>query len=337
MIFELNDLAEAASWRPYDPTTGFSGFQHSLDSKLAPENNWPRQRTAKILKAPSLEGVEDIQQGYLWTMSRAHSQHQKLVLSPHDVWYIVLAELTAVIAGHVEQCRPLFTHSPEKIIISVPTGDPTTIDLNLVEAELRRLIPVDLDTFLPTFSTMTPQARYACLAAFCDAASQYYGYATFACGIRAIDINGSIVDWVRLQEHASQLAGMFYKVGLSHVNDWMSRVCKAIDNIVIALDKNSPDTLQTIFSATRVGSGSQFKIDGWFADIYSKPMRGHQLEGFPASWSYVPYVSLDTGRKFTGVHGCLMSKRNPAGFVYGEYGEIITEVVPVPKVEHEAG
>ena len=330
MIFELNDLAETQSWRPYDPATGFSGFQSSIDAKVAPEQRWPRQTTAKFLRTPSMEGVVDVQQGYLWTMSRAHSQHQKLVLSPHDVWYIVLAELAAIIASNVDTCRPIFTRSPDKIMIIVPSDDPTTIDLNLIEAELRRLIPVDLDTFLPSFSTITPQARYACLAAFCDAASQYYSYGTFACGIRAIDINGTLVDWVKLQEHASSIAAMFHGVGLSAVNEWMSRLCKAIDNIVIALDKNSPDTLQTIFSATRIGSGSQFQIDGWFADIYSKPgMRGRQLEGFPASWSYVPYVSMATGRKFTGVHGCLMTKKNSNGFYYGDYGEIITEVVPV--------
>lgn len=330
MIFELNELAEVPSYRPYDPASAFSGFQSGLDAKLAPERSWPRKTTAKIVRAPSMDGVVDIQQGYLWTMSRAHSQHQKLVLSPHDVWYIVLAELAAIIAKNVETCRPIFTKSPDKIMIMVPSADPTAIDLHLIETELRRLVPVDLDVFLPTFSTITPQARYACLAAFCDAASQYYDYMTFACGIRAIDIDGTLVDWVKLQEHASIIAATFNGVGLSHVNEWMARLCKAIDNIVIALDTQSPDTLQTIFSATRVGSGSQFKIDGWFADIYSKPgMQGRQLEGFPASWSYVPYTSLQTGEKFTGVHGCFMTKKRSDDFYFGDYGEIVTQVMPV--------
>jgi hypothetical protein len=331
MDFILNaDCAETPAWRPFEPEKGFGPLHGAIINKVAPEVQWPRLTTANLLRVPSLEGVEDIQTGYMWVLSRAYSQHQKIAIAPHDVWYIVLAELAEIITKNVEACRPIFTKSPDKIVIDIPTDDFTAINLNLVEEKLRTLIPVDLDIFMPTFSTLTPDARYACLAAFCESASHYYEYMTFACGLPAIQINGTLEDWVLLQSHASKLAITFAATPLTgRIGMWMSRVCVAIDNIVAALDTQSPERLQDIFTSTRIGSGAQLKIDGWFADIYSKGLRGCQLDAFPASLSAVPYQNRDTGRKFKGVHGCLMTRRDEAGFVHGSYGEIVTETVPV--------
>lgn len=340
MDFILNaDCAETPAHRPYDPATGFEPFNGVIIEKVAPESGWPRKTTANILRVPSLDGIEDIQQGYMWALSRAYSRHQKIALSPHDVWYIVLAELATIVSANIEACRPIFTKSPDKIVIEVPTADVTAIDLNFVENKLRELIPVDLDIFMPTFTTLTPDARYACLAAFCESASHYYSYMTFACGLPAIQINGTIEDWTNLQRHASLLAQTFSKTSVSQIGPWMSRVNTAIDNIVVALHTQSPDRLQDIFTSSRIGSGGQLKIDGWFADIYSEGLRGLQLDAFPASLSVVPYTNIDTGRNFKGVHGCMMSRRDTGGFIHGVYGEIVTETVPVAEVvkQHEAG
>ena len=241
------------------------------------------------------------------------------------MWFLLLTEIADIVEKNVEACRPIFTQSPEKIEILVPTDDVEAIDLNYVESELRRLVPVDVNTFIPNFSTITPQARYACLASFCDSASNYYSYSTFCCGIPEIKIDGTRDDWALLQTHATEITNILSNVGLSFVNPWLSRASGAIDRILTALDTGSGETLQTILTQSRVGSGGQQKLDGWFVDFYLKNLRGHQIEGFPNTWARVPYKNLDSGREFVGIHGCLLTRRDAEGFVYGDYSEIVTE------------
>jgi hypothetical protein len=328
MKFVLNEgLAEVASRSPYDPSTLFAPLQHEIDLLMI-GNNWKRlqAKTGKVLCGPSLEGVENVQKGYLGILSKSYNLHQKITLSPHDVWYLLLSEITDIVAKNVEACRPIFTKSPDKIEIIVDTNDPATIDLNTVEQKLRTLVPVDLDVFLPAFTTMTPQARYACLAAFCDSASHYYEYGTFACGIPEIKIEGSVDDWRKVQYHALLIASLLSNVGLQFVSPWISRACRAVDNIITALNNGHADTLQNIFTQTRVGSGSQQTIDGWFVDFYLNNLRGEQMDGFPNSWCRVPYRNMNTGRKFIGIHGCLLSRRDDEGFISGDYCEIIVEL-----------
>lgn len=333
MRFILNEgLTEEQPRNPFNPDMPFGCLNQELLTALV-GTDWDAQRSnaVAILRTPDIDSICDTQKGYLQILSSAYSLHRKVTLNPHDIWYLVVSEIAAMVAENQDACRPLFTKSVEKITISVPTDDVTTIDLGLIEDELRRLVPMDMDQFLPEFSTITPQARYAMLAAFCESASHYYSYSTFMCGIPEIKIEGTTDDWALLKARAIEVSNTFSGVGLhALVGSWLDRVCGATDNILAALDTGRPDTLQNIFTQSRVGSGSQLKIDGWFADFYRKTMRGVQLEGFPNTWAKVPYENLETGRKFVGIHGCLLSRRDEDGFVSGDYGEIIVE-----KVERE--
>lgn len=329
MRFILNKgLTETQSRSPYDPTKPFVNFESEIVSDIVGRDDWEtaRQSTLAFLKYPDMDGVVDTQEGYLQLLSSAYSLHRKIVLHPHDVWFIIVGEFAALVAANQNVCRPLFTTSPEKIIIAVPTDDFTRIDLNLIEGELRRRVPMDMSQFLPEFSTITQQARYAMLAFFCESASHYYGYMTFACGIPEIKIEGTVNDWELLKRHAVQLASTFADVGLD-LRAWMDRVCTATDNIIAALTTGNPKTLQNIFTQGRIGSGSQLKIDGWFADFYRKDMRGKQLEGFPNMWAKVPYQNAETGREFVGIHGCFTARHDADGFIQGDYGEMIVERV----------
>lgn len=329
MKFVLNEgLTETSGRSVWNPQEPFERIRRDLETDVL-GNNWQahQSHTVKVLRAPDLTGVETVQTGYLYVLSRAHSDHIKVTLHPHDVWYLLLAEMADIVAKNVEACRPIFTRSPEKIVIEVPTDDVTTIDLYAVQQKLVDLIPVDLSTFLPEFSTMTESARYACLAAFCDSASHYYEYMTFCCGIPQIDIQGTAEDWARVQSHAMAIEKLLNGVGLSGISPWILRVCRAVDNILHALSTGSPERLLDIFSMSRIGSGSQFKIDGWFADFYRQELRGRQLESFPTSFCRVPYTNLETGRKFVGLHGCFLTRREADGFISGDYGELILEKV----------
>jgi hypothetical protein len=311
MLVELSPELKEAPIRQ----SSFHGLTNDLKHALGVNYN----ASIHVLHTPSEEGVMSVSEGFLNIMSKSYSSHYALRISPHDVWFIVLTEIAALINKNAEACRSLFTKSAENIVIAVETNDITKIDLNKVEAQLRELVPVDIDQFLPEFSTITPAARYACLAAFCDGVSQYYSYMTFCCGLKAIHIDGTVNDWALLNERAEDMAVLFQGVGID-ITEWMGRVQAVALRFIKALNGDSTDMID-IFSQKNVGSGGQKEISGWFKDIFQKP--ASQLDHFPNAWAKVTYKNIETQMEFTGIHGCFLMKQDEAGTVYGDYGEIV--------------
>jgi len=159
--------------------------------------------------------------------------------------------------------------------------------------------------FLPDFSTHTFESKMATMAAFADAVKSYYSYMTLACGIHSLEIRGSANDWQLFTNHLNVLDQMFG----STFRSWFERIRNRVDNISDAIAGGSTNFLHTIFSSTRIGSGSELKIDGWFASDFFIKGGGHKLNNYPNTWSVVPFENIETGRKFSMTHGCFYSER----------------------------
>lgn len=274
----------------------------------------------------NMDEVENLQLGYLGMLSQSYSNHEKIEIAPHDIWYLILSEIAIIIKANTEACRPLFTSSQEKIDISVPVDDVTKIDLALVVTELRKLIPVDVDIFVPKLSTSTPDAQIAMYAALCDGVSAYYSYSTFMCGIPEIRLTGTRQDWLSLLQRAGIIAAMFGTVGLFPAVEYMIRVGDILDKIQCSFDIVDAEFWKDIFRSKNVGSGGELTINGWITDLYYEKRDMKKLENFMTAVTIVPYKNLGTGREFKGIYGAFECVRTDDDFLRAGYSNLIFEM-----------
>ena len=280
--------------------------------------------------------------GFFDNLAVAYSAHRSIELDPKDLWFIVLCELADYIKNNPEQLRSLFTKEKGKVTILVPTADHAQIDLLAVLRQLRDLVPLDVDLFVPKLSTQTEACELAMVAALCDGLQRYYDYMTFMCGIKAIRLLGTPEDWLTLARTAVQLMALF--IPIVGTTDKVISYLKSIHQTFIKLSKcydeelmskaETLDFLGQIFSTTRVGSGGQLDIDGWISSLYF-PRKTKRFENFQNSLAIVPYSNLESGRQFKTIHGAF-SNYDADDFIATGYGHFVFEEVETPP-EQKAG
>jgi hypothetical protein len=299
-----------------------NSFMKSLSPGKMPRYNEPPPYV--MLQHNLLEGnPEVVDKGFLAHLSHSYAYHRPIEIAPHDLWLIVLTELANAIKNQPDRCRKLFTRSDEKVAIVIPVDDPTSIDLNYLIEQLRSLVPVDIDKFVPELSTLDHKARVTLYAAFADGVQHYYDYMTLMCGIPKIRLLGTQEDWKKLILSASFIKGFFGSVEYTEVVQYMARVEEIFEQIYESYDRcDMEDFWRDIYTHKNVGSGQQLDISGWIKDLYMGN-RGKRLENFLTSVAIVPYKNLDTGKEFKGVYGGFQRLVTEDRFIKTGYAQII--------------
>ena len=187
----------------------------------------------KFFNSPSNDVV--YHEGYLNYLSKAWSNHYSVVMRPDDIWYIILNELTLIIGKDPKTFENLFTTTPgEKQWVIVLTGDPETINPQLVINELKNRVPSEVDKFIPVFTTSTEMSTLAMNVSFCDMVSPYYSYGTLLCGIPSIRIEGTKDDWELIINNLTYLSNLFR----GKISDYIKRCKDVVSNIIKASNKN---------------------------------------------------------------------------------------------------
>jgi hypothetical protein len=277
--------------------------------------------------------VVGINIGFLGFMSSAYSNHLKIAISPHDLWYVVLTELGAIIAENVEACRPLFTRSESKVEILVPTGDVTDLPLEAVIEQLTNLIPVDIKKFIPELSTLESHSRLALYAALCDGVSPYYSYSTFCCGLPEIKVEGTPDDWDKICSCAVSLMSLFDSVKVKQASDYLFEALGVLVTFFEASKGNvNLDSWLDIFTQKNVGSGGELMINGWITKLFAYKCDMPKLENFSANIAKVDYKNVETGREFISLHGGFESTRDCLGFHRIKYSHLVFERIEKAEV-----
>lgn len=260
---------------------------------------------------------------YMEYLQMAWANHYGVIMSPDIFWFILLNESAGHIKNNSEHYRSLFTTAPEgKTDIIVPTADPQLIDLNLIAEELRKLVPTDIDIFIPTFSTSTLSSSFAFQAAFADAMSPYYNYMMLLCGIPKVKIQGTAKDWNQLSDGIEKLKSLLNKD--ENIVGYFDRIQNISKSIISNLETPNADFWKNMFSLERCGSGGEVDVNGWIADMYIKKPRPAYVNNFPTNVAKVPYKLINTGQKFELKYG-LFSSNIEDGFLVPDFGFIINE------------
>jgi hypothetical protein len=241
----------------------------------------------------------------------------------------VLNEIAKGVIDFPDAHRDLFTKSPDKIELTFLVGSvDEPLPIPTVIESLSKLVPVDVDLFIPKFSTTTDMARLTHLASFAETCTPYYNYATYLCGFPKVRIDGTADDYDLAVGRAVALYNMFDRVG-SPLSIWMQTIMLPwLSNIADAVHKQDADYFQKILSTKHCGSGGEIDVHGWWPQLFIKqPKQGKKPENFPTQIARVPWVNLETNRNFTLNCGIFHSVKDEDGFMIPHFGWVQNEIL----------
>lgn len=278
----------------------------------------PQQKTVSIDNAQ--DGIDTcVHNNYLEYIEYAWANHLGIVIDPKYFWHMILSEVALIVKANPKQYQSLFTSSDDIIDISVPTSDPTILPIDLIIEQLVKLVPIDTDIFLPSFSTETPDYSLAIQTTFADVVSPYYNYSMFMCGIPSYTINGSQKDWETLSNNFDILCN---KLNISNKFERLSAILK---EFIDEPFRDDIETWKSIFRLEQCGSGSQVEVFGWITSFYTKLPSPRYSYNFSSHISSVNYTNITTNKKYVMYNG-LFESIIDNGILYPKYTYIIKEV-----------
>lgn len=272
--------------------------------------------------------MERTQLGFIGLVSEAYNHHEKLRVTPHDLWFVVMSQIAKIVNSNSDACRPLFSRSDEKIEIMVPTDDVTAIDPVRLMMYLANLVPTNGKLFVPELSTADLHVKMAMAAVFADAVQSYYDYSTFCCGIPEIEVTGTTEDWQLLDKNSMAIAELFKGVGLEKASQYMVKQAGLFATIgaQVMSGEVSVDFWKDIFRSKNIGSGGELEINGWITTLFYDPPRLKKIDNFQFTLASFDYSNKETGRKFKTAYGAFEQLRSPKGFIYSGYGNLVFEL-----------
>lgn len=328
MIIELNTGLSApkplvpdmgSQWSP-DPVRSFhNGLKHT--ATLNPDQQ------LDILH-PMVGDSHFRTNGYMDLLGKAYSQHYSIEVAPHDVWYIILTQIAEVIKDHPESFRSLFTTSKEKkLLLTDQPYEATEIDLLQLESLLGANVPLGSDLFLPTFTTTTPEARLAQIAAFADSMTPFYSYGMMCCGLPSIHLTGTQADWDKIVTSIEAISEHMAPLHTS-AKKYLARALGIAQNIRKSWEQNQTAFWMDIFTQKNVGSGGDIVVNGWFKDLFVDSREWQSSKGFLTAVSVVPYTNLVSNREFRMMFGAFKGIILPDNVLQAQYAHATYEVVP---------
>lgn len=275
---------------------------------------------------------ERTQVGFINVLADAYSRHIGLVVNPHDIWFVILANVVSLMQDNPADFRTIFIASEQKELLLVPQDHPTDINVQALTQALRQAAPVDISVFLPEFSSATPEANLAMSACVLDMARHHYDYGMFCCGIPAIDLRGTREDWIAMCTAIDRIITLIHNCGgrqtvIRPVIDYLDAALKVGSNILLSFDQDQAEFWNDIFTQNNVGSGGDLQVNGWICDLYHNVKRGSLIRSFHDAVAKVPYKNVSTGQHFLMVHGAFGSNVQD-GFVTTVYDHITIEYTP---------
>lgn len=259
---------------------------------------------------------------YLGYLETCYADHYSPVVTPDILWYGLLCEIASMVKETPEQYRKFFTTSSDKIEITVFSPSLIKLPLESVIAHAKKLVPTNIDLYLPVFTTSTEYSTEAFCAAFADAVSPYYNYSMMLCGFPSIVIGGTDADWKFLADSWRALV----KTTLFGKNtEFPTAVQEILDACVVEL--NNTAHWKKMFRIENCGSGHQRQVKGWITKLQRKLPRIAYSENFTSQVSKVAYKQLDTGINYVAYYGLLSSEMDGT-ILRPQFGSVITEVVP---------
>ena len=257
---------------------------------------------------------------YLDYLGLCWDNHIGIIISPDIVWSVIANEIASHIKDNAKSYEHLFTTTPgEKQDLIIITSDPVLMPLDELVLQLSKLVPTDINLFVPDFSTTTPSTKFASYAAFADAMQVYYRYFTSKCGISKVKVLGSYEDWELLCNNIVKIKNLLTGIKQEYIDGLLHTIGNIQSN-------ETTDFWKDIYMEKQCFSGHPDEISGWITKLYMNPPKDGDLLKFSSGVSNVPYTYLDANKHLELRYG-LLSSNFEDGFLVPDFGFVVNEVI----------
>ncbi|GBB88356.1 hypothetical protein RclHR1_14910004 [Rhizophagus clarus] len=259
--------------------------------------------------------------GFAAAIFHAYNNHQHLRLTPDDIWLTIAQGVSQHINYNAEKFRYQFVNHEGKKAMKVFVNDilyhenphikgnwPEAIN-RLVVVTDKAVEKIDIKSLLEcNFSTTTNNSLTASRIVLLDTVKAYFCYKMyFACGIPKITLEGTLEDWVNLQEKVNKLRQLNLDMDF-----WLDKLDPVIWKLVETYKGEIDEEFWAkIISLNYFGSGGDFAINGWMTAFFPYKNDGKILENnsiepsdIPDGRVEVPFTT-DTGFSLKLVSGFL--------------------------------
>lgn len=263
--------------------------------------------------------------GFVGFVSHCYSNHLPMAIAPHDIWVVLLSEISKEVASNAEEYRKFFTVSDKKEQIEVISNSLIEMPIETLSETLASKVLFDSSFIFQNFSTETPIITKTIQAIFCDMASPYYNYSMFLCGIPSIEILGTVEDWEKLLKGFETLVQTF---NTKNLNNYLNTTQPIIQKFIDA-SKGNFDTeyWKDIFTQKNMGSGGDLFINGWINKLFITQHEINKIDNFTTTYGVVKYTQSNTKQEFVAIYGGFHEKINDNGFHQLEYSDFILQKV----------
>jgi hypothetical protein len=251
----------------------------------------------------------------------AYNYHQHLRLTPDDIWLTIAQGVSQHINYNAEKFRSRFVNHEGKKEIGVFVNDilhhensrikgnwPEAINRFVVATD-KAVKKIDIKSLLEcNFSTTTNNSLTASRIVLLDTVKAYFSYKAYLlCGIPKITLDGTLDDWVKLQEKVNKLRQLNLDMDF-----WLDKldpvICKLVETYKGEIDE---EFWAKIISLRYFGSGGDFSVSGWMSVFFpykndGKILGNNSIEpsDIPNGRVEVPFTT-DTGFSLKFVSGFL--------------------------------
>ncbi|CAB4410785.1 unnamed protein product [Rhizophagus irregularis] len=227
----------------------------------------------------------------------AYNNHQHLLLTPDDIWLTIAQGVSQHINYNAEKFRYRFVKHKDKEEIAICIdgilfsknsrleGDwPEAINRLVVKTD-EAVEKIDIKTLLECdFSTTTKNSLTASRIVLLDMLKEYFTYKGYSrCGIPKVTLEGTLEDWIKLQEKVIQLRQLDLDMDF-----WLDRLDPVVWKLVETYKGNVDEEFWSkIISKDSFGSGPSW-VTGWTTALYPYRMDGEKLERDTINPDYIP-------------------------------------------------
>lgn len=243
-------------------------INESLKPKEIRINDWELSKTTFNSPEAGSGSHDYLVHGFVQALHVSFSNHLNLVISPDDIYHIILEVINEIVNKNPEKYRKNLVNFEGKMKLKIQRNnfskDISKNDWTTCFSEFREKIAENskMDLNLE-FSTSTELDKLISSTLIMGINKEYFGYEVYTmCGIPSIKILGTIEDWEKLKKYINETVFIFSK-------DYS-------DNLLIIIDKFI-ETFNNIYDIPfwnsiykyESSSGTD-KVTGWVTKLFNK-------------------------------------------------------------------
>lgn len=257
-------------------TTTYNEYCQQRDKK---EKNMEDKTIDERIEHKENLCTEQTSNGLLNTFLVAYNNHKRLVLRPDDIHLVLQLAYNNIINNNAEKLRDHFvSHEGKKELNIVHNEIDFDFFIDAMQKKIKQNIKNSdlIDDLFPSYNTTTRLIETASNGITISSFKKYFSYSfTCGCGIPSVRIEGSINDWLQLEEKYNRIKKVFSGLEDKNLDDWYNKMDTVLDLFIsmrklgdsgeIQATEYIKDLWKYVISFVPVGSGSDINLGGWIS------------------------------------------------------------------------